>query len=62
MSIDITNPTIVALEARLEAERRLEFTKRSQRLWHLVSDLSPDDLQLLGHLIHVHFHGDGEDD
>lgn len=35
---------------------------RSQRVWALVSHLSQEDLSLLGRIIHVHFHGDGEDD
>lgn len=62
MSIDLTNPKIKELEKQLEDERKREFQRRSQRLWALVADLPPDDLKLLGHLIHVHFHGDGEDD
>lgn len=62
MSIDLSNPKIKQLEQELEAERKREFERRSQRLWALVADLPPDDLKLLGHLIHVHFHGDGEDD
>lgn len=62
MSIDLTNPKIKELEAQLEEEKKREFNRRSQRLWALVSDLPSDDLKLLGHLIHVHFHGDGEDD
>jgi hypothetical protein len=60
--IKISNPKIAELEKQLEAEKQRELGERKQRLWNLVKDLSADDLKLLGWQIHVHFHGDGEDD
>lgn len=62
MSITITNPKIAELEKQLEAEKNRELGDRKARLWAMVKDLSQDDLKLLGWIIHVHFHGDGEDD
>jgi hypothetical protein len=61
-TINISNPKIKELERQLEAEKAKELDQRKQRLWALVKDLPPDDLRLLGYMIHVHFHGDGEDD
>lgn len=62
MSITITNPKIAELEKQLETEKNRELGDRKARLWAMVKDLSQDDLKLLGWIIHVHFHGDGEDD
>ena len=62
MSITITNPKIAELEKQLQAEKDRELSDRKARLWAMVKDLSQDDLKLLGWIIHVHFHGDGEDD
>ena len=43
------------LESKKEKERRIA-------VWACVKTLNNEDLKLLGWMIHVHFHGDGEDD
>lgn len=60
--IKVSNPKIAELEKQLEAEKAKELAERRTRLWGLVKDLPAEELRLLGYLIHVHFHGDGEDD
>ena len=60
--IKSTNPKIEQLKAELVAEEQRELKARRERLWAIVKDLKIEDLKLLGWMIHVHFHGDGEDD
>lgn len=37
-------------------------SKKKNNVWERVKGLNDEDLKPLGYMIHVRFHGDGEDD